>query len=51
MTFLTLSDIAAVSAEHAGKAQVFSDLHKDALGFRPRGSACEFTSVEDFDAT
>jgi len=50
-TLLTLSQIASTSAERAGKAQVFSDLHKDALGFRPRDRACLFTSVEDFDQT
>lgn len=50
-TLLTLSQIASTSAERAGQAQVFSDLHKDALGFRPRDRACLFTSVEDFDQT
>ena len=29
---------------------VYSDLHKDAYGFRPRGSACEFENIEAFDA-
>jgi hypothetical protein len=29
---------------------VYSDLHKDAFGYRPRGAACEFESIEDFDA-
>ena len=29
---------------------VYSDLHKDAFGYRPRGAACEFKSIEDFDA-
>lgn len=29
---------------------VYSDLHKDAYGCRPRGSLCEFKSIEDFDA-
>jgi len=50
-TLLTLSQIASTSVERAGQAQVFSDLHKDALGFRPRERACLFTSVEDFDQT
>jgi hypothetical protein len=31
------------------RGSVYSDLHKDAFGFRPRGSACEFESIEDFD--
>lgn len=50
-TLLTLTQIASTSAERASKAQVFSDLHKDALGFRPRERACLFTSAEDFDGT
>jgi hypothetical protein len=50
-TLLTLADIAAHSEFHAGRAQIFSDLHKDALGFRPRVRACMFTSVVDFDQT
>jgi len=48
---LTLADIAAHSEFHAGRAQIFSDLHKDALGFRPRERGCMFTSVVDFDQT
>ena len=33
--------------EHRGS--VYSDLHKDAYGYRPRESACVFESLEDFE--
>jgi hypothetical protein len=44
---LTLSDINALTASHDG--DIFSDLHKDVYGYRPRGVI--FDSIEDFDAT
>jgi hypothetical protein len=31
------------------RGSVYSDLHKDAFGSRPRGSLCEFESIEAFD--
>lgn len=43
---LTLSDINAATDSHDG--DIFSDLHKDVYGFRPRGVT--FESLEDFDA-
>jgi hypothetical protein len=43
---LTLSDINVATNSKDG--DVFSDLHKDVYGFRPRGVI--FDSVEDFDA-
>jgi len=43
---LTLSDINANTNSRDG--DIFSDLHKDVYGFRPRGVT--FDSLEDFDA-
>jgi hypothetical protein len=43
---LTLSDINAATNSRDG--DLFSDLHKDVYGFRPRGLT--FDSTEDFDA-
>ena len=43
---LTLGDINALTNSHDG--DIFSDLHKDVYGFRPR--QITFESVEDFDA-
>jgi hypothetical protein len=43
---LTLSDIDAATNSRDGC--IFSDLHKDVYGFRPRGVI--FDSLEDFDA-
>lgn len=43
---LTLADINAVTNSKDG--DIFSDLHKDVYGFRPRNIS--FESVEDFDA-
>jgi len=31
------------------RGSVYSDLHKDAYGYRPRGLACEFADMADFD--
>lgn len=42
---LTLSDINRLTNSKDG--DIYSDLHKDVCGFRPRG--CTFKSVEDFD--
>jgi hypothetical protein len=42
---LTLSDINTTTNSHDG--DIFSDLHKDVYGFRPR--YVTFESVEDFD--
>ena len=43
---LTLSDINTATNSRDG--DIFSDLHKDVYGFRPRGLT--FDSTEDFDA-
>ena len=43
---MTLSDIDAATNSRDGC--IFSDLHKDVYGFRPRGVI--FDSLEDFDA-
>lgn len=43
---LTLTDINAATNSKDG--DIFSDLHKDVYGFRPRGVI--FDSIEDFDA-
>ena len=43
---MTLSDIDAATNSRDGC--IFSDLHKDVYGFRPRGVI--FESLEDFDA-
>ena len=43
---LTLSDINTVTKSRDG--DIFSDLHKDVYGFRPR--YVTFESIEDFDA-
>lgn len=43
---LTLSDINAVTNSRDG--DIYSDLHKDVYGFRPRGVT--FASTEEFDA-
>lgn len=42
---LTLSDINAATNSRDG--DIFSDLHKDVYGFRPRGTT--FETIEDFD--
>jgi hypothetical protein len=31
------------------RGSVYSDLHKDAYGYRPRAIACEFADMADFD--
>ena len=43
---LTLSDINTLTNSHDG--DIFSDLHKDVYGFRPRYA--HFDSLEDFDS-
>jgi hypothetical protein len=43
---LTLSDINTVTNSKDG--DIYSDLHKDVYGFRPRGAV--FASTEEFDA-
>ena len=43
---LTLSDIN--TATNSKDGSVFSDLHKDVYGFRPRG--IEFVTIDEFDA-
>ena len=43
---LTLADINVATASHDG--DIYSDLHKDVYGFRPRGIT--FASIENFDA-
>jgi hypothetical protein len=43
---LTLSDINTVTNSKDG--DIYSDLHKDVFGFRPR--SIEFVSIEEFDA-
>lgn len=44
---LTLADINTLTDSYDG--DIFSDLHKDVYGYRPRGII--FDSMEDFDAT
>jgi hypothetical protein len=46
LVMLTLSDINTATNSRDG--DIFSDLHKDVYGFRPRGLT--FDSTEDFDA-
>ena len=45
---LTLADIDALYP-HTHDGSVFSDLHKEAYGYRPRGSQCEFRDIEHFE--
>jgi hypothetical protein len=46
LVMLTLSEINTATGSRDG--DIFSDLHKDVYGFRPRGIT--FDSTEDFDA-
>ena len=46
LVMLTLSEINTATGSRDG--DIFSDLHKDVYGFRPRG--IEFVTIDEFDA-